>query len=158
MLLIAEIHPSPHYGQPGGQEASAEDGEQHCGNEWHADTDRWRLISSSLSPSLTFSLIYLSPKSGGPARFKQMTPLSIRFNLKLLVYCQARAQLITFRWKALNLGILMSSWEMTTFLPPHPSSLTPLFYLSPPAPTSPPSKPLSSSSTPLPCRLGESSF
>lgn len=47
-----------------------------------------------------------------------MTPLSFRFNLKLLVYCQALAQLITFRWKALNLGILMRSWEMTTFPPP----------------------------------------
>lgn len=35
--------------------------------------------------SLTFSFIYLSPKS---AHILQMTVLSFRFNLKLLVYCQ----------------------------------------------------------------------
>lgn len=40
MFLIAEIHPSPHYGEQRGQEASAENREQHRRDEWHADTDR----------------------------------------------------------------------------------------------------------------------
>lgn len=49
---------------------------------WHRQVKINIFITFS---SLTFSFIYLSPKS---ACILQMTVLSFRFNLKLLVYCQ----------------------------------------------------------------------